>query len=95
VNPGTRLVKNPSYPGIRADYERTFRILLGMHPDVFLGAHAGFFGLDDKRARLEAGQKPNPFIDPAGFQDLVKKQSDRFHAAVLAETNPAPPASAQ
>lgn len=95
VNPGTRLVKNPSYPGIRADYEKTFRVLSAMHPDVFLGAHAGFFGLDDKRAALAAGKTPNPFIDPEGFQALVKRQSDRFHEAVLSETNPAPPASAQ
>ncbi len=83
VNPGTRLVKNPSYPGIRADYEKTFRVLSAMHPDVFLGAHAGFFGLDDKRAALAAGKTPNPFIDPAGFQALVKRQSERFHEAVV------------
>ena len=95
VNPGTRLVKNPSYPGIRADYEKTFRVLSAMHPDVFLGAHAGFFDLEGKRAALVAGKTPNPFIDPDGFQALVKRQSDRFHEAVLSETNPAPAASAQ
>ncbi len=86
VNPGTRLVKDPSYPGIRADYEKTFRVLSAMHPDVFLGAHAGFFGLDDKRAALAAGKTPNPFIDPAGFQALVTRQAERFHEAVAKET---------
>jgi len=86
VNPGTRLVKDPSYPGIRADYEKTFRVLSAMHPDVFLGAHAGFFGLDGKRAALLAGKTPNPFIDPAGFQAFVKGQSERFHDAVQKET---------
>jgi len=95
VNPGTRLVKNPSYPGIRADYEKTFRVLAAMHPDVFLGAHAGFFGLDDKRAALAAGKTPNPFIDPAGFQALVKRQSERFHEAVVHETTEGAPASGQ
>ena len=95
VNPGTRLVKNPSYPGIRADYEKTFRVLSAMHPDVFLGAHAGFFGLDDKRAALAAGKTPNPFIDPAGFQALVKRQSERFHEAVVKETTESAPASGQ
>src|SRR5262245_36505724 len=86
VNPGTRLVQDPSYPGIRADYEKTFRVLAGMHPDVFLGAHAGFFGLDEKRAQLLAGAKPNPFIDPKGFQELVQRQADRFHEVIAAET---------
>jgi len=95
VNPGTRLVKNPSYPGIRADYEKTFRVLAAMHPDVFLGAHAGFFGLDDKRAALAAGKTPNPFIDPAGFEALVKRQSERFHEAVVKETTGSVPASGQ
>jgi metallo-beta-lactamase class B len=86
VNPGTRLVRDPSYPGIRADYERTFRVLSGLHPDVFLGAHTGFFGFEDKRARLVAGAKPNPFIDPKGFQQMVSNQADRFHALVADET---------
>ena len=95
VNPGTRLVKDPSYPGIRADYEKTFRVLSGMHPDIFLGAHAGFFGLDDKRAALVAGKTPNPFIDPAGFQQLVKRQSDRFHELVAQETKQTAPVSGQ
>jgi metallo-beta-lactamase class B len=86
VNPGTRLVKDPSYPGIRADYERTFRVLSSMHPDVFLGAHTGFFGFDDKHAKLQAGAKPNPFVDPSGFAALVKKQEQRFHELVAEET---------
>jgi metallo-beta-lactamase class B len=93
VNPGTRLVKDPSYPGIRADYEKTFRLLSAMHPDVFLGAHAGFFALDEKRAALLAGKTPNPFIDPVGFQELVKRQSERFHEAVVQETKQSASAS--
>lgn len=85
VNPGTRLVHNPSYPGIRADYERSFRVLGAMHPDVFLGAHAGFFDLDGKRQRQLAGATPNPFIDPKGFADMVRRSEKRFNELVAAE----------
>ena len=85
VNPGTRLVHNPSYPGIRADYERLFRLLGAMHPDVFLGAHAGFFDLDGKRQRQLAGATPNPFIDPDGFADMVQRSEKRFHELVATE----------
>jgi len=85
VNPGTRLVHNPSYPGIRADYERSFRLLGAMHPDVFLGAHAGFFDLDGKRRRQLAGATPNPFIDPTGFAEMVQRTEKRFHDLVAAE----------
>ena len=85
VNPGTRLVHDPSYPGIRADYERSFRVLGAMHPDVFLGAHAGFFDLDGKRQRQIAGATPNPFIDPKGFAEMVQRSEKRFHELVTAE----------
>jgi metallo-beta-lactamase class B len=34
VNPGYRLVVNPSYPGIADDYRRTFRMLESMKPDI-------------------------------------------------------------
>jgi metallo-beta-lactamase class B len=85
VNQGTRLVKHPSYPGIRADYERSFRVLGGMHPDVFFGAHTGFFGLEGKRARLEAGAASNPFVDPEGYAELLARMERRFHEAVAAE----------
>ena len=79
VNPGTRLTGDPSYAGIREDYERAFRVLRGLHPDVFLGAHASFFGLEDKRARQLAGSPTNPFIDPAGFRAMVDRSEQRFH----------------
>src|SRR6202041_1810183 len=48
VNPGFRLVDRPgrpaSYPGIAADYQRTFVTLKGFPWDGFLGAHRAYFG---------------------------------------------------
>jgi metallo-beta-lactamase class B len=83
VNPGTRLVHDESYPGIKADYEKTFGTLASLKADVFLGAHTGFFDLAGKRERLERGEKPNPFIDPTGYQAWVaatKADFDKFVA---------------
>jgi metallo-beta-lactamase class B len=49
VNPGFRLVDRPgkpaSYPGIAADFERTFRVLKSLPCDVFLGAHGAYFNM--------------------------------------------------
>jgi metallo-beta-lactamase class B len=87
VNPGTHLVHDPSYPGIRADYERTFRIQHGMHPDVFLAAHTGMFGFEEKRTRLAAGADPNPFIDPDGFAAFVTDSEQRFQELVATEAD--------
>src|SRR5208283_2690892 len=43
VNPGYRLIDRPgqaaSYPGIAADFQRTFVLLAALPCDIFLGAH--------------------------------------------------------
>jgi len=85
VNPGTRLVKHESYPGIKADYEQTFATLSSLAPDVFLGAHTGFFDLAGKRERLLKGEKPNPFIDPAGYKKWVGEMKSRFDKLIAEE----------
>ena len=71
INPGTRLVKDPSYPGIAEDFAHSFEVLESLEPDVFLAAHTGFFGLDEKRARLKKGGGENPFVDLAAFRAHV------------------------
>ena len=42
VNSGYRLVHNPAYPEMAADYEHGFRTLQALHCDVFLGAHGSY-----------------------------------------------------
>jgi metallo-beta-lactamase class B len=70
ANPGTVLPSMPTYPTVGADYDRTFAIQAALSPDIWLGAHASFFGLAEKRARQQAGG-PNPFIDPEGWKKSV------------------------
>jgi metallo-beta-lactamase class B len=82
VNPGVRLVKHPSYPGIAQDFERSFALWKSLPCDVFLGAHGDFFKVHDKAKRLRAGGTPNPFIDPDGFRKLVADQEARFRASL-------------
>jgi metallo-beta-lactamase class B len=77
INPGTRLVDRPSYPAIAADYARAFEVLESLRPDVFLGGHTGFFGLDAKRARLKAGER-DAFVDPEGFRAYVAVRKKAF-----------------
>jgi metallo-beta-lactamase class B len=77
INPGTRFVDQPSYPGIADDYARSLALLASLHPDVFLGSHTGFFDLEGKRARVGKGG-PNPFVDPEGFQAYVAERKKAF-----------------
>jgi metallo-beta-lactamase class B len=84
VNPGTRLVKNPSYPGIADDYRKTFDRLAALQPDIFLGAHAGFFDLAGKRVRTKV-VGVQAFVDPEGYRSLHAEKRKAFEAAIAAE----------
>ena len=77
VNPGYRLVDNPSYPRIVSDYERTFRVLKSLPVDIFLGAHGDYFDLTTKYPRLQAGAA-TPFIDPTGYKKYVLDREQAF-----------------
>jgi metallo-beta-lactamase class B len=67
--PGYQVVNNPKYPGILKDYKRSIRTMRGLPCDIFLAAHPGQFGMDDKLARLKAHPDgANPFVDPMGYK---------------------------
>lgn len=76
--PGYRLVNNPNYPNIAEDYAYTFRLLKSLPCDVFLAPHGSFFSLGEKMRRIVAGEKSNPFIDPAGYQRFIKRTEIAF-----------------
>lgn len=77
VNPGYKLVNNAKYPQIAQDYEKTFRVLKSLPCDVFLGAHGGYYEMQEKYARLSKGGA-NPFIDPVGYQQYVAEREQAF-----------------
>lgn len=80
INPGVVIHGNKKYPEIKADYDRTYATLKSLKPDVFLGQHANFFGLVDKHTRLKAGATPNPFIDPAGYRQILETMEAAYRA---------------
>jgi metallo-beta-lactamase class B len=46
----------PTYPGQARDYCTSLAHLESLDPDIFLGAHGGWFGIDDKQPRRRAGE---------------------------------------
>jgi len=82
VNPGYRLVdrsgQSASYPGIAADYQRTFSVLKSLPCDVFLGAHGAYFGMLAKLERSKAGAGETAWIDPAGYRAAVAERERAF-----------------
>ena len=77
VNPGYKLVHNQNYPQIAEDYERMWRVLKSLPCDIFLGAHGGYFAMEEKYARLKSGGA-NPFVDPEGYQKFVAQKEQEF-----------------
>jgi metallo-beta-lactamase class B len=84
VNDGFRLVDQPgkpaSYPGIAADYRRTFALLKQLPCDVFLGAHGAYFGMLAKLQRANGEQAVNVWVDPLGYQTAVAEREQAFEA---------------
>jgi metallo-beta-lactamase class B len=86
VPPGAQLVGNLKYPDAIADYRRSFALWRRLPCDYFLAAHASFFGLEKKWKRWKTGERPNPFIDPAGFKATLDEQQERFEAVVQSQS---------
>jgi metallo-beta-lactamase class B len=86
VNPGYRLVGNTAYPGIAADYEKTFRILNSLPCDIFLGAHGGYFDLVQKYDRMQKGDAL-AFVDPAGYKAAVAQKENDFRKELARQEN--------
>jgi metallo-beta-lactamase class B len=84
VNPGFRIVKNPSYPGIEGDYRRTLYLLSTLKPEIWLHSHTATMGFEAKRARV-ASEGMRAFVDPEGYRRWVAAESAAFEAVVDAE----------
>lgn len=82
INPGVNVAGMPKYPGIAADYAKTFAAQKAMNIDVFLASHASQFRLHEKYKPGDA-YEPNRFVDPNGFHEAVEKL-EKVYLAQLA-----------
>lgn len=77
--PGMRFTEPQRYPGIRTDFERTFRTLRSLPVDIWVTAHARDFGRYRKfKARGTTGDSVTPFIDPEGYRAYIDSGEARF-----------------
>ena len=89
-NPGYRVAKNPSYPGMTEDYRRTHHLLEMLKPDVFLGSHTEWFDLDGKKRRA-AAEGVAAWINPEEYRQFIAKQKRAFEDQVDFEMGDAKP----
>ena len=87
--PFTSLVEPETYPGIRSDYERSFRTLKALPADIFLASHGNFFDLDRKRrARGTAGDSVAPFLDRDGYLAFIDRAEKAFREELADQQRP-------
>lgn len=85
--PNYVLWKNPRYPGVAEDFQRTFKILRALPCDVFLTMHGFQFGLAGKIERLKQGGRVNPFFDPQGYRKFIEQCEKQFKADLEKQRN--------
>jgi len=87
VNPGTNLVGNPQLVEL---YRQSFKFLHSAHVDVPLGSHPAMYNMAEKFAKLKPGG-PNPFVDPAGFQNEITIQETALNNELKRQQVEGPP----
>lgn len=80
-----KLVTNPTYPGIVADYRKTFARAKDMKVDVLLAPHPEMYKMPEKRARIADGA-PNPFVDPGEFNAYAATLEKAFEEGLAKQT---------
>jgi metallo-beta-lactamase class B len=82
---GTRLLHDPAYPTIVADYEATWARLRSLPCDIWFAPHGGQFAMAQKLERLELGAGSNPFIDPSGWKAVIAKGESDYRRQLETE----------
>lgn len=76
-NPGYRLAKNPSYPGIENDYRNTHHFLEMLKPDIWLAQHNEYYDLEGKQQRAKT-EGVKAWIDPEGYRRFIAEKKRDF-----------------
>lgn len=84
INRGKHLVVDPTYPGVAADFAKTFRRQKAMDIDIWVAAHGSQYGMHQKHS---PGQpySPETFVDPEGFRAAVERLEALYHAQFAEE----------
>ena len=80
-NPGYRIAKNPSYPGIADDFRKTHHMLEILKPDIWLAQHNEYYDFEGKRKRVET-EGVKAWIDPEGYRRFVAGKKRVFEDEV-------------
>ena len=66
-----------SYPGIAQDFQHTFQTLRSLPCDIFLGAHGGYFHMQEKLLHV-SDEGERVWIDPQGYAAFIDVSQQVF-----------------
>lgn len=76
-----KFVGQESYPGIAADFVKSFAVLKTLPCDIFLASHGWFFHFIEKHERFMHGDA-NAFVDPDGYNRYLSESEKDFRQKV-------------
>jgi metallo-beta-lactamase class B len=77
INAGKRLLDDPTYDGVAADFAYTYATQKTMPVDIWVASHAAQYGLHDKYRPGQA-YSPDTFVDPEGLLRAVEALEKAF-----------------
>ncbi len=84
INPGKKLLIDPTYPGVAEDFAQTFHKQKRMQIDVWVSSHGSQYNLADKH-QPGMPYDPNTFVDPEGLGVAVDELQEIFQQQLNAE----------
>lgn len=84
INPGVKLLGNARYPGIAADYAKTFERQKALACDIFLSSHASQYAMHRKYT-AGAAYDAQRFVDPDGYRRAVEGAENAYRRQLAEE----------
>lgn len=84
INPGKKMLIDPTYPGVAEDFAQTFHAQKEMQVDVWVSSHGSQYNLSEKHQPGMA-YDPNTFVDPDGLGQAVDALQKTFRLQLNAE----------
>ena len=89
ITDGMRFAPTENYPGVRADFERSFTTLRSLPVDIWVTGHTQPWGRYRKyRASLESPRPADAFIDREGYAAYVDSAEARVRRRIAEQERP-------
>lgn len=86
---GYRFSETAHAPVVTA-FRHSFARMRALPCDILLISHPDQFGLDDRYRRAQAGERPNPLIDPNACRAYADRAEQRLDERLAKEAQPSP-----